>query len=133
MEVDLLHPPRLWSAPRPLRPYRPTTTMASDDLSTLEELEQMFDGEWTESAPLAGPPTQWSLRADLDRANLIVSIDFSPMNDRTSASFDVNASNFSFSGETKLEGFAPTEALRQLLDRFDAFCAAPLKERSDRS
>lgn len=103
--------------------------MSTDELSTLEELERVLEGEWTESAPLAGPPTQWSARADLDAANLLVSIDFSPMNDETSASFEVNGSEFAFSGETKVDGFGPVRALSRLLERFDAYCATPLDER----
>jgi len=84
-----------------------------------EELAQIYDAEWEEFAPFMGPPTRWSTSDRREDANLVLSIDFSPLKDKTSASLEVNGSDFSFSGETSLEGFRPADALEKLIDRFD--------------
>jgi hypothetical protein len=96
---------------------------------TIEELEQIFEGDWDEQAPLAGPPTFWAVREKWGEGNMMLSINFSPMKDKTDAKFNFNGSDFSFTGEVDVEGFAPGEALEKLIAKFDNQLATPLLER----
>ena len=95
---------------------------------TIEKLQHIFEGEWEEQAPLAGPPTFWSIREKMGDGNLMLSINFSPMKDKTDAKFTFNGSDFSFSGEVDLEGFAPADALEKLVVTFDRQLATPFLE-----
>ncbi|MFB6372538.1 MAG: hypothetical protein ABEN55_05395 [Bradymonadaceae bacterium] len=96
---------------------------------TIEELEQIFDGDWDEQAPLAGPPTFWAVREKWGDGNMMLSINFSPMKDTTGAKFNYKGNDFTFTGEVDVEGFAPADALEKLIAIFDQELADPLMER----
>jgi hypothetical protein len=96
---------------------------------TIEDLEQIFEGDWEEQAPLAGPPTYWAVREKWGDGNLMLSINFSPMKDKTDAKFTFKGSDFTFTGEVDCEGFAPADALTKLVALFDKQLAGPLVER----
>mgnify|MGYP006303021327 FL=1 len=96
---------------------------------TIEDLEQIFDGDWEEQAPLAGPPTYWAVREKWGDGNLMLSINFSPMKDKTDAKFTFKGSDFKFSGQVDVEGFAPADTLAKLVATFDKQLARPLIER----
>ncbi len=99
----------------------------SETSDAIQKLDAIFEADWEESAPLKGPPTRWSANKRLDDANVIISIDFMPIKNDMNATFEVNGSDFSFSGETSIEGYHPDEALEQLLDRFESYCVDVLK------
>ncbi|GEM_PF-4249933 len=99
--------------------------------NTKEQLEEAFTAEWEEQAPMMGPPTYWCARRNWDEAHLELSINFSPFKDRTDASFEINGSAFQFTGETRIDGYGPLEALHQLLDQFERHCASRLEPRAD--
>ena len=69
------------------------------------------------------------VREDWDDGNLMVSVNFSPMKDKTDAKLRYASSNFTFSGELAVGGFAPVEALTELVATFDKKLAKPLLER----
>jgi len=97
---------------------------ASDKIETLNAI---FEADWEESAPLQGPPTRWSVSERRDEANVIISIDFMPIKNQMNATFEINGSDFTFSGSTSTEGYQPDEALEQLLETFDRHCVDVLE------
>jgi len=103
--------------------------MADGPSETIEELEAIFDGEWDEQAPMMGPPTYWVVRESWEEGNLTLSVDFSPMKDKTGAKLRYSGADFTFTGETETGGFAPADALTKLVATFDKQLAKPLLER----
>ena len=99
--------------------------------NTKEKLEEAFTAEWEEQAPMMGPPTYWCARRNWDEAHLELSINFSPFKDRTDASFEISGSDFQFTGETRIDGYGPLDALHQLLDQFETHCIDRLDPRVD--
>lgn len=103
--------------------------MSDGPSDTVEELREVFDGDWDEQAPMMGPPTYWVVREDWDDGNMMLSVNFSPMKDKTDAKLRYSSSNFTFSGELEVGGFAPVEAVTELVATFDKKLAQPLLER----
>lgn len=103
--------------------------MSEGPSETIEELQEIFEGDWDEQAPMMGPPTYWVVREDWGEGNLMLSVDFSPMKDKTGAKLRYTATDFTFTGEVDLEGFAPGEALTKLIATFDKQLATPLLDR----
>lgn len=103
--------------------------MSDGPSDTVEELEAIFEGEWDEQAPMMGPPTYWVVREDWGEGNLMLSVNFSPMKDKTGAKLRYASADFTFTGEVDMGGFAPADALTKLVATFDRQLATPLLER----